>query len=412
MNKSRWIAGITALAITLAFPLNVKADDDTDYSNTTYWNTKCTGTVAAADKDSCNAYLEYMKSQNSNLQSQIDSINASKSTLTTNINELSTQISNYNQQISEYNGMIEDLNYQIQEAEANVEAKQAEIDATQAKIDELKDKVKSRLVAEQTTMRMSNIIDILMGAESFDDLIRIANGLSDISASDTNSLDELNTMQDQLQTEQDELVQTKTDLENGSAALESQQADLLAAKYKVDLLQNQYETQLAATGTQISDAQSQIASNNSTINDINNSTTEGSSSSSGSSGSGTSGSGSSGGSASTGDSSGNPYSGSWSNCTWGAWQLVHDNLGISLPGYWGNAISWLSSASAAGYSTGTEPRANSIAVWAQPYTSAYGHVAFVASVSGNSIYVKEGGYMGGYHERSVSTDIIAGYIYF
>lgn len=402
MNKSRLIAGITALAITLAFPLNVKADDDTDYSNTTYWNTKCTGTVAAADKDSCNAYLEYMKSQNSDLQAQIDSINASKSTLTTNINELSTQISDYNKQISALNGMIDDLNSQIAEANADVEAKQAEIDATQAKIDELKDKVKSRLVAEQTTMRMSNIIDILMGAESFDDLIRIANGLSDISASDTNSLDELNTMQDQLQTEQDALVQTKTDLENASNTVVSQQADLLAAKYKVDQLQTQYETQLAATGTQISDAQSQIASNNSTINDINNSTT-----SNGSSNNNTTATASPTTSSSTGDSSGNPYWGGWSNCTWGAWQLVHDNHGISLPS-WGNAGTWLSSAAASGYSTGSTPAVGSLAVFT------YNHVGYVIGVGDGQITIQEGGYSGynECHTRTISTNIIAGYIYF
>lgn len=89
----------------------------------------------------------------------------------------------------------------------------------------------------------------------------------------------------------------------------------------------------------------------------------------------------------------NPYpvnnwgsTGEWSNCTWSVWQLVYDNLGIALPGGWGNAgSSWLSNARNAGYTTGSSPKVNSIIVFD-------GHVAFVTYVSGDQVYIKEGGY--------------------
>lgn len=84
-------------------------------------------------------------------------------------------------------------------------------------------------------------------------------------------------------------------------------------------------------------------------------------------------------------------------CTHFAWQQAYDNTGIALPN-WGNAGNWFSSAQNAnidGISTGTEPRANSIAVWTG---GAYidgqyaGHVAYVTSVSGaNTFTVNEGG---------------------
>ena len=91
----------------------------------------------------------------------------------------------------------------------------------------------------------------------------------------------------------------------------------------------------------------------------------------------------------------NPYAGGDSNCTWTAWQQAYDNTGIALPS-WGNAGSWYSSAQAAGYTTSTTPRARSIAV----YSGNPGHVAYVAEYNSGSgqIYVKEGGYLGGYHE--------------
>lgn len=75
-------------------------------------------------------------------------------------------------------------------------------------------------------------------------------------------------------------------------------------------------------------------------------------------------------------------------CTWFAWQQAYEKTGIALPA-WGNAGSWYSNAAKAGYSVGSTPKANSIAVWTGDY---YGHVAYVTSVSSsNTFTVNEGG---------------------
>lgn len=92
----------------------------------------------------------------------------------------------------------------------------------------------------------------------------------------------------------------------------------------------------------------------------------------------------------------NPYGGGNGNCTYTAWQLAYENTGVSLPG-WGNAGTWYDSARNAGYMVSTVPRAQSIAVWSGG-SGGMGHVAYVAQVSGDQIYIQEGGYSGGYHE--------------
>ena len=74
-------------------------------------------------------------------------------------------------------------------------------------------------------------------------------------------------------------------------------------------------------------------------------------------------------------------------CTRFAWQQVYDNLGVALPA-WGNAVTWWQSAINAGYATGSEPRPGSVAVWSGDY---YGHVAYVVSGSGSTMYLNEGG---------------------
>ncbi|MCX4364805.1 MAG: CHAP domain-containing protein [Bacilli bacterium] len=77
------------------------------------------------------------------------------------------------------------------------------------------------------------------------------------------------------------------------------------------------------------------------------------------------------------------------NCTWYAWQHVHDKAGISLPG-WGNASTWYESAKKAGFSVGKTPKAKSIAVWSWVSGGKdYGHVGYVERVKGDKIYVWE-----------------------
>ncbi len=108
-------------------------------------------------------------------------------------------------------------------------------------------------------------------------------------------------------------------------------------------------------------------------------------------------------------------------CTYYAWQQAYDKTGIALPG-WGNAGTWYDSAKNAGYSTGTTAIANSIAVW-NGGGSTLGHCAFVASVSGDTMSVNEGGIPGyphGVDNRTCNSTVgsyrsgmgyLVGYIY-
>ena len=112
-------------------------------------------------------------------------------------------------------------------------------------------------------------------------------------------------------------------------------------------------------------------------------------------------------------------------CTWYCWGRAYEKCGVSLPGF-GNANNWYAAASSRGYSVGTAPAANSIAVFRDvgSETSGYGHVAFVEAISGTTAYITEGNYEGlTYHEdtfdcgngvrwpNSVYQQNIIGYIY-
>lgn len=107
-------------------------------------------------------------------------------------------------------------------------------------------------------------------------------------------------------------------------------------------------------------------------------------------------------------------------CTRYAWGRAYEKLGVRIPVRY-SAGSWINEARAAGVATGMTPRSNSVAVWS-------GHVAFVESVSGDSVYLTEGGWSPGngnyqgnpyWHEETTTAGVMAnrhgqallGYIY-
>jgi len=80
-------------------------------------------------------------------------------------------------------------------------------------------------------------------------------------------------------------------------------------------------------------------------------------------------------------------------CTWFTYGRVLEKLGISLPSeFYGNAIDWwYANEKNNTYSYGYEPKPNSIVVWSGGKYG-YGHVAFVESVEGNTVYINEGNF--------------------
>lgn len=80
-------------------------------------------------------------------------------------------------------------------------------------------------------------------------------------------------------------------------------------------------------------------------------------------------------------------------CTWFTYGRTLEKLGIALPSeFYGNAIEWWYANSRDNvYPYGSEPRANSIAVWSGG-SAGNGHVGFVEDVQGDTVYLNEGNF--------------------
>jgi hypothetical protein len=86
----------------------------------------------------------------------------------------------------------------------------------------------------------------------------------------------------------------------------------------------------------------------------------------------------------------NPFGRGW--CTWGAWQLYHNNWGVG-PVDAGDAKDWPAFAARKGMPTGTSVKVNSVVVFQPRVCGAdptYGHVAYVTAVSSTaSFHIRE-----------------------
>lgn len=91
-------------------------------------------------------------------------------------------------------------------------------------------------------------------------------------------------------------------------------------------------------------------------------------------------------------------------CTWYVKEMRPD-----IGSFWGNANQWVSSATASGYATGSQPRVGAIGV---SYAGAYGHVVYVTGVSadGSTITLSEMNYSG-LGVIGTRTDSASNYIY-
>ena len=190
------------LAVGLLFSLfhtgNLEAEPD--YSDSTYWAAKCSSSEIQSKEDyaACEAYREYMASQSNDLAKELEEVEKQRQEIADNLSEYAGEPEKYQKEADALIPEIEALDQSISENEAaieeiqgQIEEKQAEIEEKQAKTDQILQKIRDRMVSSQPGMRTNSMLDILMGAKSFNDFLRILNGVSAIVQYDNATNEEM-----------------------------------------------------------------------------------------------------------------------------------------------------------------------------------------------------------------------------
>lgn len=257
---------------------------ETDYSDSSYWMNRCQvgNIVTQDDYYACKGYTEYIASQTPGMEDELAAINSKKAEIAANIAENQKLLEQYQAEVETLTSKLNELEAQISSLEASIVEtqnqiveKQAEIDASQQVIDEMSEKVKRRIVNAQSTLRINSMIDIILGAKSLSELLRITSALSAITENErqqneelVQAMDQLRVAQAALSVSQDQLELQQKDLEDQQKQAENSRAEVLVKQYQVQVIQDaahQQEAELEAQGNQVA---ANISSVQGTMNSI------------------------------------------------------------------------------------------------------------------------------------------------
>ena len=373
-----------------------------------------------------------------------DSIASNKSetnALLKQIEDANTEVINLNKQIDTKNGQISDATAKISATDAKISSLSGEIVAAQKNVTARKNNLKDQLISLQKKAGNSvsgNVyIDFVLNSQNLSDLIARTMTVGKLSQASKDALDAVTVAKDKLaglKTEQENarqtLVSTKASLETQKSQLVSLQKD---ANDKQDALNKQiadHKDELVALQSQFAQEQSEAAAaTQAALKTVAASTASSSTTSSSSSATSTSTianntSSSSNNSSSvitnntaSGSGSHADFSGSGNTYPWGQCTWYVKSVAPWAGNGWGNGAQWGGSAAAAGFTVNHTPAAGSIIVFAAggQWTAdgSYGHVAYVQSVSGDSVTISQGG-MGFSSPTGPNTQTISGassYVY-
>ena len=310
------------------------------YTDTSYWNERCTGKaqMSAEDKEACLGYSAYLQKQNDGLGEQLSNIEAKRQEIAKDIQYYANKINEYQVQIDakqvEINSKqgeidakqveidskqadidakqteidnkqveIDNKQLEIDAKQVEIDAKQKEIDATQADIDTLNQKISDRLIVSQSTMRINKYLEILIGVSSFEDFMRIANALNNISQYDNKTMNDMIDLKALLKTQQEELVRVEeemkkiqqemiavqdemkvvqaemveerevlegiqSEMEIQKQALTSEQGEIIALQYETQVIEDEILRQEAELQAQYAAIAADIESKNAAMRDI------------------------------------------------------------------------------------------------------------------------------------------------
>ena len=218
-----------------------------DYSDNEYWTNLCTGTaeLTQAQKSQCMAYIQTKSNSTASLNEKIKEIESQREAIAADILYYAAKVSEYQAQAASLNSEIADINGQIAVSEKKIADLTVRIEENQAQIDAAQAKIKKRMVIQQRTMRLNQYLDILMGASTFENFIRIANGLSDITAYDTKVMEDLAVLIEQLNKDKAEVEAEKELLQKRKEEVVEKQNEYLSLMYQAQVIEQEYQQRSA-----------------------------------------------------------------------------------------------------------------------------------------------------------------------
>ena len=259
--KKRIVIFATVIVMTLSMFTGVTAANYDFPNNEAYYSSLCSSSAAPQNRTACLAYQQYVNQKVADAQKNLDAIKKGIADAKANIAMYAQQISSYEAQIGSLETDIAALEESITRTEANIGVLNVQITTRQTNIDNINASIKERMVAMQSFMTLNGYVDFVMGANSFTDLIRRVEGISDITAYDeqqmkllTEQVALLNADKAEVEREKEALLVNKTNVETNKATVSGMKATVesILAQFRtqeaeLEAQQNRVAADLSAT---------------------------------------------------------------------------------------------------------------------------------------------------------------------
>ena len=181
--------------------------------------------ASAATSDEIKEELKDLKSQNAEIQKEINAIQSQYDANASEIQTLVDQKAAIDQEIGLLNNQIININAQIAAYGQLIADTQVELDDAQVRLTELSQKNKERIRSMEEEGTVS-YWEVIFEANSFTDLLDRINMMEEIAAADQRRLQEMRNVAAQVSDSKDTLEIGKSDLEQTRASLDETQAYL------------------------------------------------------------------------------------------------------------------------------------------------------------------------------------------
>ena len=231
-----------AMVTPLAFSNvnTVEAANKFEGQETKYYKLCSSKTLTRSNQNTCKEFNKYLKTKSASLKSEISSKQSSVDSAKLSISDAADKINSLNSQINEATQKIAYMNTAITNAENNLNEKKALL--------------KDRIYSMQSQMNSNAYVDYLFNASSFSDFFSRAATLKDLTAYETDLMNEIKEEQKQLEVQKQTLVDTQTALN--------------AQKSEAETLQKSLVAKLEAEQKALQDKQSDLSDNENSIGTI------------------------------------------------------------------------------------------------------------------------------------------------
>ncbi len=266
--KRKLLVGIAAACMILPLSSNIEANEFS--GNEDYWQNKCSvPQQTQAEANQCLRFRDYLAQKQNELQNSLAGLDKELANAKGNANELAALVNKYSKEIDKLDSDIALKESALNTIRNSIAELDGKIIKIKANIDLRDESIKKRMISEQPMLGSNMYIDFIMGAKDLVDLMRIMDGIQEITKNDQDQIESLKKDKEELDLAKGEQKRLEAEAQTAKDDLEAQKAVQVTMRTKTEAALAEYQKLQASIEEKMRNAKVNISDLQSGMNNIN-----------------------------------------------------------------------------------------------------------------------------------------------